>query len=248
MTEPVSGWEEFQRRRWMRHDAHRWVRQDADRWLRPGFEPALPSLDRKYNPDQPRVPAGSSHGGRWTAEQGSNRVRLAGNGRPPIGRSAMLAIVAELAMQAIKNFRSENYLVDLFGRDDGTVAVTTIDNKDIFGVNGKSINFDGEDRRAANALRESLLQKYPDALSVDNVGQRPNGAIFHAETTTLLRAARVSGGSLVGRKLEIFVDRPMCPSCDGLLPLIGLEVGNPTVTFVGPGRTLKIMRDGKWIK
>jgi hypothetical protein len=68
MTEPVSGWEEFQRRRWMRHDAHRWFRQDADRWLRPGFEPALPSLDRKYSEDQPRMPARNPGGGRWTRD------------------------------------------------------------------------------------------------------------------------------------------------------------------------------------
>jgi hypothetical protein len=40
----------------------------------------------------------------------------------------------------------------------------------------------------------------------------------------------------------------MCSSCRKLLPYIGLELGNPTVTFVDHiGRRI-IMRDGKLLK
>ena len=58
-----------QQRRWMRPDAHRWIRPDVVRFLSPGAHPpsAFLSLDRKYNPNQPRVPAGSGReSGRWT--------------------------------------------------------------------------------------------------------------------------------------------------------------------------------------
>lgn len=57
----------------MRPDAHRWLRPDAMRFLVPGTDPAkiFPALDRKFNPNQPRVPAGSPDGGQWTDGGGS---------------------------------------------------------------------------------------------------------------------------------------------------------------------------------
>jgi hypothetical protein len=57
-----------QQSRWLRPDAARWVRPDAARYLTPNADVGaiVPALERKYSPDQPRVPAGSSEGGRWT--------------------------------------------------------------------------------------------------------------------------------------------------------------------------------------
>jgi hypothetical protein len=57
-----------QQSRWLRPDAARWVRPDAARFLAPGADvaEAFPALARKYNPNQPRVPAGNSDGGQWT--------------------------------------------------------------------------------------------------------------------------------------------------------------------------------------
>lgn len=62
-----------QQTRWMQPDAHRWMRPDAVRFLKPGTDVTrvFPSLEAKYNPGQPRVPAGSGReSGRWT--DGSN--------------------------------------------------------------------------------------------------------------------------------------------------------------------------------
>lgn len=62
-----------QQARWMRPDAHRWVRPDAARFLKFDTKIAsvFPWLEAKYNPSQPRVPAGSGReSGRWT--DGSN--------------------------------------------------------------------------------------------------------------------------------------------------------------------------------
>lgn len=62
---------EHQLKRWMRPDAHRFIRPDWRRFVQPGSELAAiyERYERKYRPDQPRVPAGSREGGRWTDEE-----------------------------------------------------------------------------------------------------------------------------------------------------------------------------------
>lgn len=49
----------------MRPDAYRWIRPDAACFLVLGTDPGevYPALQRKFNPDQPRVPAGNPDGG-----------------------------------------------------------------------------------------------------------------------------------------------------------------------------------------
>jgi hypothetical protein len=202
-----------------------------------------------FNPGQPRVPRGNSDGGEWTSGGGDlSRARLAGSDKPRLGRQSLFIIGSEVAQKVIGAYRSENGLFDLFGRNDGTVTLTTIDGENIFGSNSSSPTFRTKDRIAGERLRAILLEKYPDRMNLENVGRIPNNALFHAETNVLLRAARAKGGTLAGRSLEVFTDRPMCPSCDKLLPLVGLELGNPTVTFIGPNGVVKTMRDGVWIK
>lgn len=60
MSAREDAYARHQQARWMRPDAHRWLRQDAARFLKPDTEVAsdFPSLEGKYNPGQPRVPAG----------------------------------------------------------------------------------------------------------------------------------------------------------------------------------------------
>ena len=62
-----EAWLRHQQSQWLRPDATRWVRPDAARFLPPGADvaEAFPMLARKYNPNQPRVPAGNSDGGQW---------------------------------------------------------------------------------------------------------------------------------------------------------------------------------------
>lgn len=245
-----------QRARFMRPDEYRWIRPDAARFLVPGTDPAsvypeLKPTETKYSPNQPRVPAGSGReSGRWTDGGGgqSYDARLASSDRPPrLGPAAMHAIMMRAAKRLIEAYRSENGLRDLFGRNEGTVAVSTIDGKDIFGSNPTSPTYTSVDDRAARQMRDTLLEKYPTILDAGDVGRRPNDALFHAETTVLLRAARNNGGTLAGRTLDILVDKEMCPSCDKVLPLVGVEVGNPTVTFTGPKGEMAAMKNGTWI-
>lgn len=68
---------EYQRGRWMRPDAERWLQPDRWLWIRPD------ALVRKYDPDQPRVPAGNPDGGQWTSGgEAGNAGSDSGNGTP----------------------------------------------------------------------------------------------------------------------------------------------------------------------
>ena len=149
---------------------------------------------------------------------------------PP--RPGLIGLALELAILAIEAYRKEKGLRDLFDQKKGVVAHTIVDGKDIFGVNSKSDAYTSADRAAAEKLRETLIKKYPALSSGDNIGQMPRNAIFHAETTVLLRAARQNGGTLAGQTMTVYVDADRCNNCDAILPYVGLELGNPIVTFV----------------
>jgi hypothetical protein len=72
MVDHAGIFEAAQRARWMRPDAYRWIRPDAARFLVPGADPSnvFPALQRKFSPDQPRVPAVNPDGGQWTDGDG----------------------------------------------------------------------------------------------------------------------------------------------------------------------------------
>ena len=46
---------------WLAREQRRWLRLDHARFQKPRY------VERKYSPDQPRVPAGNSRGGQWTS-------------------------------------------------------------------------------------------------------------------------------------------------------------------------------------
>jgi hypothetical protein len=253
-----EAWADREIKRWMRPDAHRFLRPDWRRFWLPGHENDplyrfYETIERKYSPDQPRVPAGSREGGQWTDEGGDagdgkpTRVRLASSDKPRLGRSAAIAIAAEIAKRVIAAFRSENGLYDLFGRKDGTVSYTELNGKVIFGSNSTSPTYEARDRTAADDMRDALIKDYPREFDDKSIGQMPNNALYHAETTALLRAARENGGSLSGQTLDVHVDNPMCNNCYSVLPYVGLKLGNPTVTFIDPNNVVNTMRDGRWI-
>jgi MafB19-like deaminase len=129
-----------------------------------------------------------------------------------------------------------------------TIAVGTIDNdnRTIIGVNSRAPGYTNEDRAAANAMRANLLIRDPDVMRNDNTGYKPNDAIYHAEATALMRAARMSGGSLNGHYLNTYVDRPMCESCDKGLLLVARELGYPTVRFTDIYGRRRTLRNGEW--
>jgi hypothetical protein len=208
-----------------------------------------------YDPNQPRVPSGHPDGGQWTDD---NRwtdddqwtdhpligVRYAASRElPPIGPLRVL----RRALRIIEAFRSDNLLNDLFGRPRGTVSMIEIDGRPpIFGSNSRLPLYTSRDQAEADNIRDTLWHKYPE-LRGSNKGEIPMDAVYHAETNVLLRAARELGGTLAGRTLKVVTDKPMCPSCPDILPKVGLELGNPTVTFIDRRGVTRTMRDGRWL-
>jgi hypothetical protein len=152
----------------------------------------------------------------------------------------------------INAYRATNNMPDLFGRpswpnDKGTVAVTEIDGKLYFGVNSGAPGYTIADQKEADHWRGTLVDKYPDELQTKNIGRVPNDSFYHAEATVLLRAAMENNGTLQGRTFDIHTDREVCASsCLKVLPKLGLELGNPRVTFIAPDGLKRTMWNGRW--
>ncbi|MGC2778514.1 MAG: hypothetical protein WA418_23070, partial [Bradyrhizobium sp.] len=201
-----------------------------------------------FNSNQPRVPAGNPDGGKWTDGTGGIGTRFAASDKPRLGPAGRAVLAAQVARRLIDVYRSANSLRDLFGRKDGTVMVTEINGENVFGSNSTSPSYADTDYAAATRMRDTLLQKYPEVMDTENIGRRPNDALYHAETTVLLRAAEKNGGTLAGQTLEVFGDRPLCSSCKRIVPLIGMELGNPVVTFVNPSGLRETKHNGAWLR
>jgi hypothetical protein len=117
----------------------------------------------------------------------------------------------------------------------------------VFGTNSTLSTYTLEDRVKADRLRDDLVRTNRELPRGNRIGRQPNNAVYHAETTLLLRLAKQDGGSLAGQTFKVYVDREMCPSCERLLPRIGLELGNPTVTFIDREGNQLTMQNGKWL-
>jgi hypothetical protein len=153
--------------------------------------------------------------------------------------------------RACSEYRAAHNGPDLFGNPAGlserdTVAVVELDGKPVFGTNSEALTYSNADRVAAKRFVDVMVEKYPTTMNVGNIGGMPNNSLYHAESTLLLRAARENGGSLAGKTLEVHVDRILCYSCEAVLPKLGAELGNPTVTFVTP-QHIHVMQNGTWV-
>ena len=154
--------------------------------------------------------------------------------------------------QAIRSYRSITGMPDIGERaaarsSEGTVAFTLVDDTPVFGVNSNALAYTANDQASAEEMRDRLVGLYPETMRSDNLGWKPNDALFHAEVNALLRASSVSNGTLSGRTLTIRIDRELCRSCETVLPKIGVELGNPTVRFIDGRSELWIILDGIWI-
>jgi hypothetical protein len=257
----MSEFDDHRRRRRMRPNAQLYIRHDVHRFMPPGSPLYVGEERVKYffpEPEGNQAPVKQrcDPTARWPdTELLEYRRELAKlrfdwemvKLKPRLGPAAIAAIAAEAAKRAIEAFRKDNLLENLFGGKVGTVTYTEFNGERIFGSNSTSSTYTSRDFEAANRLREVLGSKYPDVMNTHNIGGRPNDAVFHAESTALLRAAKSNGGTLAGRSLEIHSDRYLCWSCGEVLPRVGLELGDPTVTFVQPDGRRKTMRNGSWI-
>jgi len=153
--------------------------------------------------------------------------------------------------QLIDAYWLRNNPPDLFGarrdRSLDTISVTIIDRNFIFGSNSTFPAHIQAGKGPAFQMRSRLIDNHSDVMiTKGNIGRKPNDAPFHAEATVLMRAAKANGGTLANRTLQVYSDRTMCDSCIDVLPRLGLELGNPRVTFVGPDGSVRTMHNGDW--
>ena len=181
-------------------------------------------------------------------------LRPRSNGGPPLDPIAggNTGLTAPLPPVCIATYRNVTGMPDIgdrpaLGSAQGTVAFASVDGKPVFGVNSDAPGYTVADTAAAQTMRDRLIAADPRTMNTEHPGRMPNNALFHAETTALLRAAEPYGGSLAGRTIEMSTDRPLCRSCEKILPLVGKNVGNPKVTIIDGRGDLWIMRDGRWI-
>jgi hypothetical protein len=180
------------------------------------------------------------------------RSGIGGNFGPPLTPASGARAESFDSRAWIVAYRAAHTGRDMYGHPTGlrerdTVAVAEFDGRPIFGVNSGAVTHTSTDRIVAARTVDALVHKYPHIMSTGNVGRKPNDALYHAEATILLRAARASGGTLAGRTIRVEVDGEMCASCTPVLPKLGLELGNPTVTYFDPAGVILTMRNGRWI-
>lgn len=182
-------------------------------------------------------------------------LRPRSNGGPPLDPlpGGNTGLTAPLPPVCIATYRNITGMPDIgdrpaFGSTQGTVAFASVDGKPVFGVNSDAPGYTVADTAAAQTIRDRLIATDPGTMNTEHPGRMPNNALFHAETTALLRAAEPYRGSLAGRTIEMSTDRRLCESCGDVLPLVGSQIGNPTVRITDGTGALWIMRDGIWIK
>lgn len=128
MTDHEATWRAHQHARWMGTDAQRWMRPDAERWIRQDVARFLkpvsdladvfPALDRKFNPNQPRIPAGRTGGGRWTDGSDGGTRLASGQNDPRIVSDADPIVVspgqqfAQVGRRGIRSFRINGQRVE----------------------------------------------------------------------------------------------------------------------------------------
>ena len=153
----------------------------------------------------------------------------------------------------VEDFQKKEKQLDMYGiqywpRQNSVIAATRFKGKSIFGVSSDDAPepvYTAEDWDRAIKMRANLIRKYPATMAVDNIGEMPNDSVFHSESTLLMRAADKNGGNLQGETLEVYVNERLCPSCKIVLPLLGKELGNPTVIFFDKFGGTYTMRNGQ---
>ncbi|MGP9811882.1 hypothetical protein ACTZWT_10260 [Rhodopseudomonas sp. NSM] len=178
--------------RWMRPDAERWIRPDVARFLAPGTDPAtiFPALDRKYSPNQPRVPAGNPDGGQWTnGELGGG----ASSARP--GRNDP-RVISDADLEPVKP--GQQHAQARGRRGGGTVII----NGQRFELTpGQGARLTAVQARADAAIAR-VREAEPSWKPPPNDYQTPEGMIRAYEADAAVAQARINqlaaGGALPG--------------------------------------------------
>jgi hypothetical protein len=161
------------------------------------------------------------------------------------------ALVRQPHNRLLEAYRESNATPDLFGggwsRERHTVAVATPEEQLFFGMNSNAPTYTGRDRTKASQTIDLMLEQFPRVINRRNIGSKPNDALYHAESTILLRMKEAFGGTLAGRTFRVTVDREMCSSCVEVLPRLGVHLGDPRVSYYDNVGLQGIMQHSRWL-
>ncbi len=116
------------------------------------------------------------------------RARFGDNKGPPLdmpGPGARTGTSEPPPLESIRSYRAITGMPDIGDRpagrsSEGTVAFTLVDDVPVFGVNSNSPAYTASDEAAAEKMRDRLVKIYPEMMRADNLGWKPNDALFHA--------------------------------------------------------------------
>jgi hypothetical protein len=102
-----------ERQRFMRADPHRFLRPDWRRFVTPcsALAVSYEDIQRKYRPDQPRVPAGSRDGGQWTDEGEQGTSSEASRSRTRVAGTVIYVCVAGSRSRATDAWGNKSFMV-----------------------------------------------------------------------------------------------------------------------------------------
>lgn len=166
------------------------------------------------------------------------------------------ARLRELARQPhdrlLEAYRRSNAPPDMFAhpwsRKSNTVAVATPGEGQIFfGTNSRAPTYPNRDKLTARQTVRTMREEFPTVMNRQNAGGAPNNALFHAESTILLRMRDGYGGTLAGLTFRVTADRRMCTACELVLPRLGMHLGNPRVSYYDGAGLQGIMHHNEWL-
>lgn len=197
-----DAWLTHQQKRFMRPDAERYVRPDVFRWS-PRGGTDVGASERKFDPDQPRVPAGSPEGGQWTADGGSNQGGVIEEVLSEVANSEISKLLEQLFdLQAQSEFSdgklSEDAEVILVGGSGHHyVPRAVFENKDKYSFSKDALNV------FENGKTGPL--KDPTSNRFDWMHRQYNDAVEEAMNKFLARNG-ISSDQVTPEKAQKFVD------------------------------------------
>ena len=227
---------QHERKRFMRPDAYRFVCPDWRRYMRAGQEHDLlyrhfERFERKYSPDQPRVPQGSPNGGQWTNDGGAG---ASGRNDP--------RIISDTAPDSVNP--SIQYAQN---RPRGGFASVIINGQQVEPTPGQQARLAVVEAQARDAIQhvrelDPKWQPMPSAYeSVEGlIGAYRSDAQQALERISTLQQVgigpgRFAGGSITARGPE----RDFVAAERGAINRIGSETGCHTCGTMSPGTPLE---------
>jgi hypothetical protein len=171
--------------------AYRWLRHDWRRYVHRGsaLEKYYEELERKYRPDQARVPAGNSDGGQWTDEGGGSSSQ-GGRGGASGSQGEPTAGDGRSDPRVLSDATPDNYY------EPGTRLVQN-DPEQKYGV-----NLNEEEKRGGHTIRDHVGKSDDELMSVMQSDRSDGGVVGYVRRRQGAFESVEKANDLVNRTLE----------------------------------------------